>query len=319
MSNSLSLLLAMTFITVFITCIGLFLLRPQYRMQQRLKQHLKEVSGGKAVQQLLRKRYVDQLPPWLQKLELTSFFESIDLLTLQAGHGNRAIPLLIVCTVLFISSIVGTTMLGLHGLLVFSSAIIATGAPIVYLRNQRTKRIKALNDELPDCLDLMAKGLKSGLTLIDALKMVVEELSDPIASELNQTIQDIEYSKNLRHSFISMMQRVPSEALLIVVTAILLQQETGGNLIKILLNLRGQIRARIAFSRRLETLSAEGEMSAWILTITPFVLAFILNTVSPGYLEPLLEADAGMKIIIGAGVLMFIGIVWVVRLIRIQV
>ena len=83
--------------------------------------------------------------------------------------------------------------------------------------------------------------------------------------------------------------------------------------------LRGQIRERIGFDRRLETLSAEGKMSAWILVLLPVVLAMVINAISPGYLAPLLESDSGLTLLMVSGTLMVLGIFWVVRLIRIQV
>lgn len=319
MSGSLSLLLAMTFMAVFMVSIAVLLLGPRHQLQKRLHYHLEQMGGDQPVHQVLRRRYVEQLPPWLQKVEQNPLVAELDLLLLQAGKGNRALELMGICLAIALISLTALLMLGIGWPLVLVLSLLLAVMPIGYLQRLKNKRLSAFDQQLPDWLDMMVKGLKAGLTLVDAMSLSARELGDPVAAELRQTVQDIEYSKDMEHAFLAMLERVPSEPLLMVVTAILLQRETGGSLLEVLTGLRVQIRERIGFDRRLETLSAEGKMSAWILVLLPVVLAVVINAISPGYLDPLLESDAGLTLLMVSGTLMVLGIFWVVRLIRIQV
>ncbi|WP_419534920.1 type II secretion system F family protein [Endozoicomonas sp.] len=319
MSDSLSLLLAMTFMAVFMVSIGILLLGPRHRIQRRLHHYLEMVGGDQPVHQALRKRYVDQLHPWLQRIEHFHFVAELDLLTLQAGKGNRALELLVSCLAMLLISGVVLISLDVYWVLALVSSVLLALLPVGYLQRVKERRITEFDQQMPDWLDMMVKGLKAGLPLVEAMNLSARELGDPMAAELSETVQDIEFSKDMKHAFLAMVERVPSEPLLMVVSAILLQHETGGSLLELLSGLRGQIRERIGFDRRLQTLSAEGRMSAWILVLLPFILAVVINMVSPGYLNPLLESDTGLTILMVAGVMMVLGIFWVVRLIRIQV
>jgi tight adherence protein B len=100
---------------------------------------------------------------------------------------------------------------------------------------------------------------------------------------------------------------------------VLVQKETGGNLTEILDQLSRLIRSRFRFFRKVRTLSAEGRMSAWILALVPFVLFAVVWITTPSYLPTLIEQPAGRKLIMGATMLMFIGILWIRRIIRIEV
>lgn len=319
MTESFSLLLVVTFLAIFMISIGVLLLGPRHQLQKRLRRHLDQAGGSHPVHQVLRRRYVEQLPPWLQKVEALPVVVALDLLTLQAGKSNSALSLIVLCLGILLFTLVVMLAGQFHWSLVLVVSVLMSMLPIGYLQRLKSKRINLFDQQLPDWLDMMVKALKAGLPLIEAMDMSARELGDPVAAELKQTVQDIEYSSDVEHAFLAMMQRVPSEPLLMVVTAVLLQRETGGNLLKVLTSLRVQIRERTGFDRRLQTLSAEGRMSAWILVLMPFVLGLLINMVSPGYLSPLFETDAGTTLLSISGVLMVLGIFWVIRLIRIQI
>jgi tight adherence protein B len=122
----------------------------------------------------------------------------------------------------------------------------------------------------------------------------------------------------LRQALLGMLLRVPSSNLMAVITAVLIQKETGGNLAEIFDRISAVIRARFRFGRRVRTLSAEGRLSAWILALVPLVLFAVLWITSPEYLPPLLHEPVGQKLVVFACIMLVIGVLWMRKVIRID-
>jgi tight adherence protein B len=165
----------------------------------------------------------------------------------------------------------------------------------------------------------MKRALKAGHPFSATIKLVAEDMEDPIAREFELTFADVNYGNDLRRAMLGLLQRVPSLTVMALVTSVLVQKETGGNLAEILEQIGAVIRGRFRFQRRVNTLSAEGRMSAWILALLPFGLFALISFSSPDYLPVLLEDENGQKLIAGAGILGFIGIFWIRRVIRVEV
>ena len=106
---------------------------------------------------------------------------------------------------------------------------------------------------------------------------------------------------------------------MMLVTSILIHRETGGNLTEVLERLSSLIRGRFRFQRKVKTLSAEGRISAWVLVAVPFVLAAAIMLTTPEYMPVLINEPIGQKLIIAAFVTMLLGILWIRKIIRIQV
>jgi tight adherence protein B len=143
-------------------------------------------------------------------------------------------------------------------------------------------------------------------------------MDEPIAREFEHTFADINFGNDVRRALLGMVIRVPSSNLMAVVTAVLIQRETGGNLAEIFERISQVIRSRFRFGRRVKTLSAEGRLSAWILTLVPIVLFGVLWISTPSYLPPLLENPTGQKMIAFAVVMMVVAVFWMRKIIRID-
>jgi tight adherence protein B len=165
----------------------------------------------------------------------------------------------------------------------------------------------------------MVRALKAGHPFSGTLQLVSEEMDDPIAREFGIAFADINYGLDVKQSFMNLLERVPNITLMTLVTAVVVQRETGGNLAETLNKISSVIRGRFRFNRKVKTLSAEGRMSAWILTMIPFVLFILIMLTTPSYLPVLLQEPAGLKIIGVAFFLQVVGILWIRRVIRIEV
>jgi tight adherence protein B len=196
---------------------------------------------------------------------------------------------------------------------------VATAIPFLQIMSLRRKRLVRFEEQLPDALDTMTRALKAGHPFNETLHLVGVELPDPIAKEFELTFNDLNYGNDPRMALLGLLERVPSVNVMAVVTSVLIQRESGGNLAEILEKISTLVRGRFRFQRRVRTLSAEGRFSGWILSLVPFVLTAALHLTSPDYLPMLLEDPNGQKLVTTAIVLMAIGLFWMRQVIRIRV
>ena len=170
----------------------------------------------------------------------------------------------------------------------------AAAAPYLFVGRQGTVRGEALVSQLPDALDLMSRSLQAGLGLNDAFKLVAEEMPMPIAGEFGRVFEEVRFGRDYREAFEKMMDRNPGIFdLRLMVSSVLLQRETGGNLIEILENISGTIRARFSFMAKVRAMTAEAKFSALILGSLPFAVVMILFVSNPSYLDPLFQDPKG--------------------------
>ena len=191
--------------------------------------------------------------------------------------------------------------------------------PAGWLYYKRAERIKRLITLLPDAVDLMSRGLRTGYSLPASLVLVADEIPDPLGPEFRRAADELNYGLPFREALLNLTRRFPVNDLLILVTAILVQKETGGNLIELLDKIAGVLRARVHLQQKVRVHTAQGRLSAAILIALPFAMFVILNLLKRGYTEPLFESDLGMKMVYTALVLMVIGAFVIRRIIRIEI
>jgi tight adherence protein B len=317
------LFLAMVFVTVFLLSQGLVV--PVFgeggKMRKRLKQRLNDLDEEEddEIASLLRDKYLDSLAPWERTLESLSLLEPLRRMIEQAGHTILAYRLILIClAVAFVSGQVAWYFT--HMLLAVVGGIIVGGVlPIFKIWRDRTLRMEKFEEQLPEAIDSMRRALRAGHPFNAAIKLVAEDMDEPIAREFELTFADINYGNDVRRAMLGLLQRIPSMNVMALVTSVLVQKETGGNLAEILGQLSSVIRGRFRFQRKVKTMSAEGRLSGWILALIPFALTAMLTISSPDYLPVLLEHETGQKMIIGGCVAGLIGILWIRRIIRIDV
>jgi tight adherence protein B len=291
------------------------------RARKLLRRKLAEIDSVDAqreVASLLRQKYLKDLSPFARRLEDSRYMESLGRLIEQSGVkilAHRLVALAIVLAVAgatVIMVLTGNSVVALLGL------IAGGAAPFIYVSRKRQARLAKFDEQLPDAVDVMKRALRAGHPFNASLKLVAEDMEEPISREFELTFADVNYGNDLRRALLGMLLRVPNTNLMAVATAVLIQKETGGNLAEIFENISKVIRSRFRFGRRVRTLSAEGRMSAWILTLVPIILFGVLWVTTPEYLPPLLESPAGQKMLIFAGFMMVLAVFWMRRIIRID-
>jgi tight adherence protein B len=165
----------------------------------------------------------------------------------------------------------------------------------------------------------MRRALQAGHPFTTSLKLVAQDAEQPAAREFELTFSDLSYGSDVRRAMLGLLSRVPSVTVMALVTAVLVQKETGGNLAEILRQISTVIRGRFRFHRKVKTMSAEGRMSAWVLAMVPLGLFAFLSVSNPEYLPMMLEDPFGQKMVAFAAVWSMLGIYVIRRIIRIDV
>ncbi|NMG28613.1 type II secretion system F family protein [Aromatoleum evansii] len=201
---------------------------------------------------------------------------------------------------------------------IFGAAILAT-LPTLYVIRARTQHMQEFERQLPEALDLMGRALRAGHAFPTAIKMVADEMKDPIGGEFRILFDEMNYGVPQQTALLNLASRTDSTDLSYFVIAVLIQRDSGGNLAELLDNISSIIRARLKLYGEIRTLSAEGRLSAWILGSLPFATAAMINIVNPGFMKVLWEDPAGINFIYGALVMMVFGVLWMRKIIRIHV
>jgi tight adherence protein B len=317
-------LLAMVFISVFLLVYSFVVpvFGAERQAAKRLKKRLREaaLSGRRhSAADMLREKYLRELSPLERWLEALPGMGRLALYIEQSGRQTPAYRIVVLAAALGAGA--GWVVLLLLHQPVLAILAAAGGflLPFFRISLRRSKRIARFEEQLPEALDVMVRALKAGHPFSGTLQLVSEEMDDPIAKEFGIAFADINYGLEVKQAFTNLLERIPNMTLMTMVTAVVVQRETGGNLAETLSNISGIIRSRFRFSRRVKTMSAEGRMSAWILAMIPFFLFVVIMLTTPSYMPVLLQEPAGQKIIGVSFVLQVIGILWLRRIIRIEV
>lgn len=190
--------------------------------------------------------------------------------------------------------------------------------PVLRLVRAARLRQEALVRQLPDALDLICRSLRAGHAFSDALRSAVLELEPPIAVEFALLFEEHRLGLELREGLAHLLARNPENFdLRLFASAVLLQRETGGNLIEILEHLSDTIRERLVFQSKVEALTAEVRLSAGILTALPFVVGFLILALRPEYLKPMFITTTGHWLLGIAGGSLVVGVSLMRRLARV--
>ena len=190
--------------------------------------------------------------------------------------------------------------------------------PLAWVAYKRTARLQRFNLQLPDAIDLIARALRAGHALPSALVTVGEEMTDPLGPEFRHVADELNFGLPFREAMLNFGRRFPLRDLHFLISAILMQKETGGNLAELLDKTADLLRSRIKLVQKVRVHTAQGRMTGAILTALPFVLLVVLSIVHPGYADPMLENDSGRKVIYAMLVDMAIGFFMIRRIVQVK-
>jgi tight adherence protein B len=252
-------------------------------------------------------------------LQRYSFAKRLQTLLIHADSGMSVGSMVLACA----ASAMGCGLLGLVLLRVpvptCGATLAGAAIPYMLLRMKRGRREKAFNSALPDAIDLMARSLRAGHSMNSSIELIAEQSPEPLASEFVQVYKQQRLGLHFREALLQMGTRIPSRDLQFLITAILVQKETGGDLTEILDRSAHVIRDRIRIHGEVRTHTAQGRMTGWILGLLPVTMLALLSIVSPGYSSILFHDPTGQKLLYAGGILIVLGGLIIRKIVDVQV
>ena len=202
-------------------------------------------------------------------------------------------------------------------------AVIFSFIPNYYLGNRSKKRLVAFNGQLGDTITMMANALRGGYSFLQCLDMVSKEAPYPVNTEFRRIVQEVGLGRSTEEALSNLQRRVPSEDLDLLITAVNIQMEVGGNLAQILDTIGHTIRERVRIKGEIGTLTAQGRISAWVITALPVGLAIFISVVNPAYMAPIfifgMPPDAWCCLPVASMVMIVIGFFAIMKIMDIEV
>ncbi len=290
---------------------------------KRIEARLRALSAGGHVSaeqlSILKKRLLAGSPRMQQWLMSVPRISTLDRWLEQSGSTWSVAQLLGYCAMVALCTVALIPLLPIPVPLVLVGAALAAVLPVLRVMHLRGKRLKQMEAQLPDAVDMISRALRAGHSFSGALGMVGQEMKAPIGPEFRTTFEEINYGVALDEAMTNLAIRVPVGDLRYFVIAVLIQRESGGNLAEILDTIGTMVRERLKLFDKIRVLSAEGKMSAWVLGLLPFCTAALIQVVNPGFMTVLWEDPIGLRMIGGALVSMAFGVLWMRKIIRIRV
>ena len=181
---------------------------------------------------------------------------------------------------------------------------------------RRHRRLHALREQWPEAVDQMARALRAGHALPAALQMVAQESADPLRSEFRQLHEQMQIGVGWDDAFRQLARRVPLPEVRFLTMAIILQRSTGGQLAELLATMAELVRERLRLADKMQVLSAEGRLSAWVLGALPLLVGAALHLINPAFMAVLWTDPAGLALLRVCAVLYLVGVIWIARLVR---
>nr|HIL75294.1 secretion system protein [Rhodospirillales bacterium] len=291
------------------------------REARQIRQRLKNFNRSNLTEKrsLVQQKYLRELSPLQRFIETFPGTESIEHLVERSGNSYPAY--FVISSMIITACLTGFTTWHFSSNLYIAigSFLLAGYLPLLKIKSDYKKRMALFEEQLPEALDMLTRALRAGYSFNEAMHYIAQEMQDPIAKEFGLTFEEINYGRDIRQAFNHLIQRVPSSSLISATTAIIIQQETGGNLAELLEKVSNLLRRRFHFARKVKIITAEARISAWILALLPLLVFLFLTVNSLNYVKPLFITDIGNQLLGIALILQIIGTLWIRKLIDFEI
>jgi tight adherence protein B len=198
-------------------------------------------------------------------------------------------------------------------------AVVGFTLPFLFLNIKTAKRRKTFNSQLGDALILIANSLRTGYSFMQAANMVAQEMRPPISTEFARTVKEMNLGITMENALENLAKRIDLEDLDLVLTAVLIQRQVGGNLSEVLDNISKTIRERVRIRSEIRTMTAQGRISGLIVSLLPVALGLIIYAMNPEYIKVLFVQPVG-RLMLGVALAgQVIGILVIRRIVDIEI
>jgi tight adherence protein B len=258
--------------------------------------------------------------PWVNRaLELLPGTMYLHRFMVQAGSKWSVGALLLGSLALGPLLAVGAALLTSSLALALSLGLIGGCSPFVYLILKRTARFRRIDMLLPGAVDLISRAMRAGHSVASAIEVVSEETPDPLRAEFRVVFEQQNLGLPLREALLNLVNRIPVDDVRFLVTAILVQKETGGNLAEIMDKAGAVMRERMRLKGQLQIYTAQARVTGWVLGLLPFIVFVLINFANHDYEKRLWTDPLGLRILIAGAAMMALGVFAIRKIIDIKV
>jgi tight adherence protein B len=290
---------------------------------EKARKRLQRVSLAESPGQdtdILRKKLVRSTVPMLNEfLARMPGIHSLQQLTMQARTRHPPSVFLLLGMILallgywIVSQRTGNLLVSLL------VAMFLGSLPFYYLKGKRRKRIERFQQQLPEALEMTARGLRAGHAFTTGMRLVAEGFEDPLGTEFRTTLEEINFGVSVADALKNLIGRVDCPDLRFFVVSSIIQRETGGNMADIMDSIARIQRHRFSFNEKVRVLSAEARLSAKILIALPLLIMAGIRVMNPDYLSLLFTTEMGRGMLAGASFMLVVGIFVIMRMVKIEV
>ena len=289
------------------------------RISRRLRLMADGGTGGAERIDILKHRTWSTHPALEKLLRRLHRLELLDRLLLQAGV-RWSVAQFLGCVIAALAiALVLARAASMPAVPAMACVLLLGGSPWLALMRIRRKRLRKLEEQLPEAADFLGRALRAGHSFANVMQMVGDEMPEPIASEFRFAYEEVNYGVPMNEALHNLAMRVPLTDLRYLVIAVLIQRESGGNLAEVFGNISRLIRARLKLLAQVRVMSAEGRMSAWILGLLPLGVLALMTVSNPAYVRVLWTDPIGIRLMWYAVLIAAGGVLWMRKLIRIRV
>lgn len=313
MTENILLILCGGFFVIFFI---LMAIKPQ---DETVDEKINRLTAKKSTKQPKKKTSFKEYLSHLSHLTPKKWTKKMDEELLSSGiplNGGEFLVLQLFLLMLFTLSGLALSSLSAIALLLPLLGLIL---PRIYILSAQNKKTQKFNNQLSDVLLVLANSLKAGFSLFQAMEMASQEMPDPIASELRITLKEMTYGESTEAALTNLTSRIRSKDLELMVTAILIQRQIGGNLAEILLGIHETIQERLTLMGEVRSLTAQGRLSGYIIAAVPFAIALIVTIIQPEYLSVLFSSSVGKSMVAAGLFLQFLGFMAINKIVKIKV
>lgn len=288
--------------------------------RQAVERRLQTVSGPRvAIRSVFKDRRLSAIGFLNKFLGSLSFGGRLVRLIRQAGLSKRVGEVVLYIPLLACLCLLIVEVLGFGHYLAIAAALVGGMVPLIVVNRMRKKRSNQFSEQLPDALDLIGSALRAGHALAGGFTIVADEFPDPIAQEFRDVTDELRVGLSLREALQNMNGRVSDRNLPILIVAILIAQETGGNMAEVLANTSLTIRERFRMLRDMDAMTAQGRMSGGVLTALPIMVAGLMYFVNGKYFEPMVTTTTGNYMLAYAAVSIILAHFTIRKIVQIDV
>ncbi|MGO9398626.1 MAG: type II secretion system F family protein [Xanthobacteraceae bacterium] len=199
------------------------------------------------------------------------------------------------------------------------AAVAAIGSAVAYLELIRSRRIARFEEQLPDAIDIIVRGVRAGHPFSSAIALAGQEMPVPTGVEFAMAADELAYGRDMTTALDNLHRRVGETDLVFLIVSLSIQERTGGNLLDILSRLSALIRRRLLFRQKVGALTAEGRLSALVLTLMPFVLLAVMVIEAPDYLATIRGHPIAMPAAVAGLLALLVGNLIIHRMVRFKI